>query len=1036
MNDKRCIFISLRDTSTTSITILLIDFYNEYRNIKIRVYEPNLNDKYQINTEFTADIYNDLLVFSSTANIIDNSAQISILMIFGYPNKIDSSLDTLDISDYFTDDNIDNTNNIITKIQDNIIFENNIFGYEIAEKIKLISIPDEILLYNKNDENTQLSNGDILNKEYILKQNENSVKNNDYYFLELQSIVQEPDYEAFNSKADNIIDYPSSSSENYVDQIYFYENILFYGKTFSIKFKLCHDFCSTCKKIGKSINDQKCETCIEDYQYYYQGDSSNCVQQGYYIDKDENIFVECTNSNSKFYIDLETDKRICFKNTLSCPESYPYYNISVNECQNNMIPTTISTSTYKCEYNDIINMICYFLTYNTNLEIYHKITSEIINFCPDNGTKIFIEGEEKYAFQLTISENEIKTINGEYDNKYNLSAIDLGECEDLLRKENNIDNNTQLIILKFEKMTNIVYEKNIQYEVFESKERKRLNLSICKNIYIGIYIPYTISEKTQNLYNDLQEYGYDLFDPYDSFYQDICTPYKSENNTDVLISDRKKDFYNNETMCQSNCHYSNYLFEAQLLKCECDVDVEEIEVDDSEKFDEKILYKSFYDVLKYSNFKVLKCYKLVFQKKTLTNNYGSIVVIIFFLIYLVFFIIYIVLGIFPIKKEVAKKIFEKPKKEKIDRNIIFTNSSNGVKNIDINNKKNDFEPNKIKRKKIKSKTKKRNNFPPKKRAMSIKIDIINENKSNNNNIHDVINNKKHINNNVIKIQDPLNNKIDSNNTLMSKKSNYINSNRKISDYSVSNISISPKESNKINDNSIQKLKKLDDFELNDLDYLEAIKYDKRSFNKMYWSILRREHKIIFTFFIWNDYNLPYIKFSRFIFLLCTDMVMNVIFFTDDSMHEVYLSYGKYDFFQQIPQIIYSTIVSELLEIFLCYLSLTDKDIYQIKNLKVKRKNNPKIFKILKKIKIKLVVYFIFTLLLLAFYWYFISAFCAVYENTQLIFLKDCFSSFLSGQIYPFVLYFFPAILRLIALKDYEKKRLIIIYKLSDIIPIF
>ena len=197
----------------------------------------------------------------------------------------------------------------------------------------------------------------------------------------------------------------------------------------------------------------------------------------------------------------------------------------------------------------------------------------------------------------------------------------------------------------------------------------------------------------------------------------------------------------------------------------------------------------------------------------------------------------------------------------------------------------------------------------------------------------------------------------------------------------------------------------------------------------------REHLILFTFFSWKDYNIIYIKYARFIFLLCTDMAMNVFFFSDDSMHKIYLNYGKYDFIQQIPQIIYSTIISQLLELFLCYLCLTDKHFYQIKNLK--NSNNPySIFQILKCIKLKLISFFIFTSILFVFYWYLISAFCSVYQNTQIIFIKDSASSFLTGLIYPFILYLFPSVLRIIALKDIEKKRLKFVYKLSDIIPIF
>ena len=61
--------------------------------------------------------------------------------------------------------------------------------------------------------------------------------------------------------------------------------------------------------------------------------------------------------------------------------------------------------------------------------------------------------------------------------------------------------------------------------------------------------------------------------------------------------------------------------------------------------------------------------------------------------------------------------------------------------------------------------------------------------------------------------------------------------------------------------------------------------------------------------------------------------MNVFFFSDETMHKMFLDYGKYNFIQQIPQIFYSTLISKLLEIFLCFLSMTDKYYYEIKGSK-------------------------------------------------------------------------------------------------------
>jgi hypothetical protein len=45
----------------------------------------------------------------------------------------------------------------------------------------------------------------------------------------------------------------------------------------------------------------------------------------------------------------------------------------------------------------------------------------------------------------------------------------------------------------------------------------------------------------------------------------------------------------------------------------------------------------------------------------------------------------------------------------------------------------------------------------------------------------------------------------------------------------------------------EKYKDFDDFQLNNLEYVEACKYDKRTFLKTYWSVLKREHIVLFTF---------------------------------------------------------------------------------------------------------------------------------------------------------------------------------------------
>ena len=133
---------------------------------------------------------------------------------------------------------------------------------------------------------------------------------------------------------------------------------------------------------------------------------------------------------------------------------------------------------------------------------------------------------------------------------------------------------------------------------------------------------------------------------------------------------------------------------------------------------------------------------------------------------------------------------------------------------------------------------------------------------------------------------------------------------------------------------------MDDFQLNNLEYKEACRFDKRSFLKTYWSVLKREHIVIFTFISRNDYNLFYVKIERFLILLCTQMFMNGLFFTDDSMHKATKS-TDYSFVEQLPNIIFSLIGTHIIEVFLCYLSMTDTVMYEVKDL-TKRKHTEQV----------------------------------------------------------------------------------------------
>ena len=227
---------------------------------------------------------------------------------------------------------------------------------------------------------------------------------------------------------------------------------------------------------------------------------------------------------------------------------------------------------------------------------------------------------------------------------------------------------------------------------------------------------------------------------------------------------------------------------------------------------------------------------------------------------------------------------------------------------------------------------------------------------------------------------------------------------------------------------------LNDQEMNTLEYEKAIKFDKRSYFQYYFSLLKKKQLILFTFFPANDYNVVPLKISLFIVSFSLYFTINAFFFGDNAMHRIYKEYGAYNILYRIPQILYSSIIPTIINILLKTLSLTEKDI-----LKIKQEEDYNIMidqskKVGRCIFIKFIIFFIISLLFMLFFWYYISCFCAVYNNTQIIFIKDTLISFGISMLYPFGINFIPGILRIPALRAQEKDKECV-YKLSTYIAL-
>jgi len=416
--------------------------------------------------------------------------------------------------------------------------------------IKIVSIPEEIIILDK--ENIRIENNSYLEGDnaYKLYQNKNLTKTSQYYYLDYQYILKEGN-SVDNDEAHEGIEDLKRQLENGGDlKLRSLDNLneeakrIYYGTTNRLKFKLCHDYCETCDEISMEKNDQKCSSCppIYQYDYRYYIDNSfdgNCVPEGYFYDFENSYLKSCNNVDYKFYINTTDNKKICFHNNNDCPESYPYFNDTTKEC-------------LYCSYERYKAGDCVLDDNRTNNTVHDNIKG-FISTLPE-GSNMKVSDRNNFYFQVTNTANELSSLsqsrpNTEANNSQ--SIIDLKECTDILKRVYGYDNDTELIILKYENEAS-TNDKSVQYEVYGPDSSTKLNLSYCSDVKIDIYIPVVLDEKTQELYESLKEQGYNLFDKNDKFYTDICTPYKSPNGTDVLLSDRFNDFFLSESTHMSS----------------------------------------------------------------------------------------------------------------------------------------------------------------------------------------------------------------------------------------------------------------------------------------------------------------------------------------------------------------------------------------------------------------------------------------------------------------------------------------------------
>ena len=515
------------------------------------------------------------------------------------------------------------------------------------------------------------------------------------------------------------------------------------------------------------------------------------------------------------------------------------------------------------------------------------------------------------------------------------------------------------------------------------------------------------------------------------YYNDICYISTSDSGTDIILKDRKEEFIKgNKTVCQEGCDFSDYDYQNKKAQCSCDVKESSSSYADM-IIDKDKLFKNFMDIKNIANINLLKCYKSLFSKKGIQHNIGSFIIIpiiIFHLISIFIFYKYqfnkieekindIIFGIknWKLFKESKKNERRKRRLDKLKMKKINQNKEK-LKNSEEQLFNQIIPADNYKNKKIKllkrNKIIKNNTELPKQNNPQIKINDSNSNppkrikKKNKKSKNIVVNNAMNLNNKNI-------HNIISENTYNDNNDNESNNNKKI----------------------IQKTKEImayNEQELNELKYRLALKYDKRNYCEYYLSLIKTKHILIFSFYYSQDYNSKIIKMDLFFIGFVIYFTVNALFFNDNTMHKIYEDHGKFQIIYQLPQIIYSSIISTILNALLKILALSEDAILNFKHNKNIEGLNERIKELNKRLQIKFILFFVISTIFILIFWYYLSMFCAIYINTQIHLIKDTLISFGLSLLYPIIIYLFPGIFRIPALADKENEKPCM-YKFSTIL---
>jgi len=211
---------------------------------------------------------------------------------------------------------------------------------------------------------------------------------------------------------------------------------------------------------------------------------------------------------------------------------------------------------------------------------------------------------------------------------------------------------------------------------------------------------------------------------------------------------------------------------------------------------------------------------------------------------------------------------------------------------------------------------------------------------------------------------------------------------------------------------------LNDGEINELDFDNSFAHDKRKFMRIYFSFIKYNLLIYFSFLTYEDFNTSFAKMALFTNYLILYLTFCTFFFNNNSIHNIYENEGKYKigyhFLRVLGAFVLSLIFIKLIKLWITF--------YRRRSLKMKlmkryTDSKNEILRMIETYNTYMKIYFAISIIIIIFFCYYVSVVGAVYRYSQKYLIVNWIVCIAFHFVFSLVLNFIPTILRYLSLKE-------------------